>query len=157
MYSITVGNVDLSFESALISVPRDGSDHDWLCNAWVDTCQDIDVIQANGYATVLGLTGWATEKGPHVVRLVEPLTDTEQAVVDYYVRLAFAVKVPREATLSAIQTVSYSWGKLISLNWGALGYAPGGCEYCILPFDSFAICLGHLRLDWAKVKVNTKA
>lgn len=69
MHSITVGAVEVSFESALISVPRDGSDHDWLCNDWVEVSQPIEVVEADGWATVTGLTGIATEKGTHVVRL----------------------------------------------------------------------------------------
>lgn len=157
MHSITVGEVEVSFESALISVPRDGSDHDWLCNDWVDVRQTIDVIQADGWATVTGLTGIAPEKGTHVVRLLAPTAYTEHEVVDYFVRSATTSNVSREAIVEAVEINGHSWGRLISLNWSVLGYAPGGIEYCILPTNGCAITLGHLRLKWATVEIRAKA
>jgi hypothetical protein len=156
MHSITVGSVEVSFESALISIPQDGFDHDWLCDVWVDARQPINVMQADGWVTVIGLTGMATEKCPHVVCHLHPPAYTEEDVIEYFVSLAAAANTPREAANNAVVIVSYPWGKLISLNWSALGYAPGGSEYCMLPTDSCAISLGHLRLDWATVQVHAK-
>jgi hypothetical protein len=155
MHSITVGNLVLSFKSALISVPRDGSSYDWLCNDWVDMSQPIEITQTDLQTTVTGLIGTSTQKGPHIIRYLQPSACSEQQVIEWFARLYTSATSPSiEDINNAVMITSYPWGKLISLNWGALGYAPGGVEHCILPIKSCAVSLGCLRLDWTNLEVH---
>ncbi len=63
MHCIDLGLLQLSFEAALISVPRDGVDYDWLNEDWIDTPQQIEIVQGDGSATVVCMTGRFTQKG----------------------------------------------------------------------------------------------
>ena len=154
MYSIDLGTPKLEFESALIMVPRDGVTYDWLNNDWVDTQQQIEIEQSDGSATVTGLTRSFPPRDPYLVRIVTPLINTEQGVIEYLqsqpIRSELATS---DALRAAIKSQDFQWGKLLSLDWTALGYAPGGTEYCLLPAGGPAISVGLLRLDWATVRV----
>ncbi|KHK55790.1 hypothetical protein PI87_12285 [Ralstonia sp. A12] len=154
MYSIDLGTLKLEFESARVMVPRDGVTYDWFNNDWIDTQQQIEIEQSDGSAMVTGLTGRFTQRGPYRVGIVTPRIDTEQGVIEY-----LQSKPPRselatsEAVQAAVKSQDFHWGKLLSLDWTALGYAPGGTEYCLLPAGGPAISVDLLRLDWATVRV----
>lgn len=153
MHSITIGEFDIRFEPALVSVPRDGTEYDWLCNDWVRVRHLIEIEQADGWATVTGMNGSPREKRAHVVRPLQPAALTEDKIVDHFIESALTAHTSVEEIISLIAITSYPWGRLVSLNWTALDYAPGGTEFCMLPNDGYAISLGLLALEWATVQV----
>jgi hypothetical protein len=157
MYSIELRSVKICFASALISVPRDGSDYDWINDEWVDIAQQIEIVQAGESATVYGLTGYGAEKGCHVIQVIDPPIYTEYELLEHLLKGAAVTKLPRETLLPAVAFASYPWGKLISLNWKTIGYAPGGVEHYMLPSDGSAIHLGFLRLNWPSVQIYATA
>lgn len=152
MHSITIGPFEVRFEPALVSVPRDGSEYDWLCDDWIEVPHLIKIEQADGWATVTGLNGGPTEKRRNVVRPLRPAALTESEIVDYFIQSALTEYCTREDIEKQIAVTNYQWGKLVSLNWTALGYAPGGTEYCMLPNDGVAISLDLLALEWTTMK-----
>ncbi|WP_156401427.1 hypothetical protein [Duganella sp. Root1480D1] len=155
MHSIIIGPFEVRFEPALVSVPRDGTEYDWICEDWVEVRHLLEIEQADGWATVIGLNGGPRDKKPHVVRPLSPTAFTEQEIVEYFIKSASTAYTSRDQIKNLISTTNYPWGKVVSLNWTALGYAPGGTEFCMLPNDGCAISLGHLALDWATVKVSS--
>ncbi|UCJ18772.1 hypothetical protein K5Q02_10560 [Pseudomonas sp. MM211] len=157
MYSIDLGSLRISFAAALVSAPYSGINHDWLSEDWRDTSQELKIHQGERSATITGLTGFGAEKGQHVIHVIEPPIKTEHELLAYFLKKAEISKFPQEILLNAVSSLEYSWGKLVSLNWTALGYAPGGAEYCVLPTNFSAISLGFLRLDWPTVRVYPKA
>lgn len=157
MYSIDLGSLRISFAAALVSAPCSGINHDWLNEEWRDTPQELKIHQGESSAKIMGLTGFGAEKGQHVIHVIEPPIKTEHELMAYFLKKAEISKFPQEILLNAINSLEYPWGKLVSLNWTVLGYAPGGTEYCVLPTNFSAISLGFLRLDWPTVRVYPKA
>ncbi|SFG78048.1 hypothetical protein SAMN05518865_11872 [Duganella sp. CF458] len=155
MHTITIGAFELSFEPALVSVPRDGSDYDWLCNDWIGVRHLIKIEQADGWATVTGLNGGPTEKRRHVIRPLLPTALTDSEIVDHFVQSALTEYRTREDIEKQIAITNYPWGNLVSLNWTSHGYAPGGTEYCMLLNEGIAISLGLLALDWSTIKISS--
>lgn len=154
MYSINLGMLKLEFESALVRVPRDGVNYDWLNDDWIDTQQQIEIEQDDCSATVIGLTGRFAQKGPHSIRILTPLIETEEGVIAHLLGKADQPELPRDFLRAAVSSQAFHWGKLLSLDWGALSYAPGGVEYCLLPVGGPAVSVGFLRLDWATVRLS---
>ncbi|KAG8153335.1 hypothetical protein [Burkholderia catarinensis] len=153
MYSINLGLVRLDFEAAVIKVPCNG-DYDWMTEEWIDTRQEIDIVQAVQSATVFGTTGRFAQNGPHLVEVLLPHLYVEKEVVAHLQSKPDTSQLPERIVRDAVKTDHYSWGKLISMDWGSLGYAPGGLEYCLLPIDGPAISIGFLRLDWTSVRIH---
>jgi hypothetical protein len=153
MYSIALGSLTLEFGAALIEVPCNGS-YDWLNEDWDEIPQEIQIVQGDTSAIVTGLTGRFAEKGPHWVEVISPCIFCECDVVEHLLSKPDTSGQSESEIRDALRTANFPWGKLVSLNWGSLGYAPGGTEYCLLPSSSPAISLGFLRLDWASVRVN---
>ncbi|WP_155952615.1 hypothetical protein [Pseudomonas sp. URMO17WK12:I4] len=157
MYSIDLGSLRIYFAAALVSVPSSGVNHDWLSEEWKDTPQKLKIHQDETSVTITGLAGFGAGKGKHVIHVIEPLIKTEHELRAYFLKKAEISKLKQGVLLNAINSLEYPWGKLVSLNWTALGYAPGGAEYCILPANFSAISLGFLRLDWSTVRIHPKA
>lgn len=153
MYSISLGPLTLDFDAAMIMVPSNG-DYDWMTEDWVDTRQEIEVTQGDTSATVIGVTGLFAQKGPHLIEVLLPRIYVETEVVEYLLSKPDTSGLRENVVRRAVQTVHFSWGMLVSLNWGSLSYAPGGVEYCLLPTGCPAISVGYLRLDWASVRVR---
>ncbi|MDB0571799.1 hypothetical protein LBW59_13600 [Ralstonia solanacearum] len=153
MYSIDLGEFRLDFESAIIWAPCDGTNYDWLNPDWADTPQQIEIVQGDGSASVIGLTGRFAQRGPHAVRILAPSIRTEQGVVEHLLRKAGPPELPWDIKRAAIKSQDFPWGTLLSLDYCVLGYAPGGTEYCLLPIGGPAISLDFLRLDWATVRI----
>ena len=154
MYSIQLGLRRLKFESALISIPRDLSDSgDWMNSDFVDDIQKIEVIQRTGSAVVVGLSGFGAEKGKHVVETVFPPLQSKDKVISHIVSTGVKEQVQPDAVRAAVDIAEYPCGLVIALNWGKLGFAPGGRQYWILPFIGDAISLGFLRLNWPTVSI----
>ena len=153
MYSIALGLLTLDFGAALISAPSNG-DYDWMNEDWSHIRQEIAVIQRETSAKVIGVTGRFAEKGPHVVEILLPHIFVENEVVEHLLAKTDSSGLGKTKLREAVRTTCFSWGKLVSLNWSKLGYAPGGTEYCILPIDGPAISMGFLRLDWAGLRIR---
>lgn len=153
MYSITLGPLTLDFDAALITVPNNG-DYDWMNEEWGDIRQEIVILQGETSAKVIGVTGRFAEKGPHAVEIISPHIFIESEVVDHLLTKPDTSGLSETEVRGAVRTVRHSWGKLISLNWKELGYAPGGTEYCILPTGGPAISMGFLRLDWNGLRIR---
>lgn len=153
MYSIALGPLTLDFDTALIIVPRNG-DYDWMNEEWIDVRQEIEVIQGETSAKVIGVTGRFAEKGLHVIEILSPRIFVESEVVEHLLSKPDTSGLSENKVRGAVRTTHFPWGKLVSLNWKELGYAPGGTEYCLLPIDGPAISTGYLRLDWAGVRVR---
>lgn len=154
MHSIIIGTFEVRFEPALVSVPRNGGDYDWLCDDWMEVRHLIEVEQADGWATVIGLNGSPREKRSHVIRPLQPAAITEQEIFDYFISSALNAHTSLAEIENPISIATYPWGKLVSLNWTDLDYAPGGTEFCMLPNDGYAISFGLLALDWDTVQLS---
>jgi hypothetical protein len=153
MYSIALGPLTLDFDAAMIMVPSIG-DYDWMNDEWIDTRQEIEVVQGDTSATVIGVTGRFAQKGPHLIESLSPCIYIENEVVEHLLSKSDISGLPENIVRGAVQTAHFPWGKLVSMNWGSLGYAPGGVAYCLLPTGGPAISVGHLRLDWAGVRIR---
>ncbi|WP_175751991.1 hypothetical protein [Burkholderia ambifaria] len=153
MYSIALGPFTLDFDAALIRVSSDG-DYDWMNEEWIDVQQEIVIVQGEISAKVIGVTGRFSEKGPHIIEILSPRIFVESEIVEHLLSKSSASGQGESKMRGAVHTTHFSWGKLVSLNWMELGYAPGGTEYCILPTDGPAISTGYLRLDWASVRIR---
>lgn len=156
MYSIALGPLTLYFDAAMITVPSNG-DYDWMNEEWIDVRQEIEVVQCGTSATVIGVTGRFAQKGPHVIEVLSPHIYAESEVVEHLLSKPDTSGISEDKVRGAIHTTLFPWGKLVSLDWSELGYAPGGTEYCLLPTGGPAISTGHLRLDWAGVRIRPSA
>jgi hypothetical protein len=154
MYSIDLGLLRLDFEAAIIKVPRN-RDYDWMNEDWVDTQQQIEIVQAELSATVFGATGRFAQTGPHLIEILSPHLYAAKEVVAHLLSKPNTSGLPESIVRDAVKTDHYSWGSLMSMDWGSLGYAPGGVEYCLLPNDGPAISIGFLRLKWTSVRIHT--
>ena len=154
MYSIDLGLVRLDFEKTIIEVPRNG-DYDWMNEDWIDTQQQIEIVQDEQSATVFGSTGRFAQIGPHLIGILSPHLYVEKEVVAYLLSRSNTSGLPEKIVRGAVKIDHYSWGTLISVDWGSLGHAPGGVEYCLLPIAGPAILIGFLRLDWTSVQIHT--
>lgn len=153
MYSIALGLLTLDFDTALITVSNNG-DYDWMNEEWRDIRQEIVILQGETSAKVIGVTGRFAEKGPHTVEIVSPHIFIESEVVEHLLTKPDTAGLSETNVRGVVRTKRFPWGKLISLNWRELGYAPGGVEYCILPTDGPAISMGFLRLDWNGLRIR---
>lgn len=153
MYSIVLGPLTLDFDAAMIMVPSNG-DYDWMNEEWIDVRQEIEIVQGDTSAKVIGVTGRYTEKGPHVIEILSPRLFVESEVIEHLLSSPDSAGISKRKMQHAVRTAEFPWGTLVSLDWGELGYAPGGMEYCILPTDGPAISMGYLRLDWAGVRIR---
>jgi len=93
-------------------------------------------------------------EGPHLIEILSPHIYVENEVVEHLLSKSDTSGLPENIVKGAVQIAHFSWGTLVSLNWGLLGYAPGGVEYCLLPIGGPAISVGHLRLDWTGVHIR---
>ncbi|GEM_PF-3691496 len=82
--------------------------------------------------------------------VIEP----EEGAIAHLLSKAGKPELPRDFLRAAVHSQKFHWGKLLSLDWGALSYVPGGVEYCLLPAGGPAVSVGFLRLDWATVRLN---
>ena len=158
MYSVQLGRLVLEFERALIHVPQNagGLDYDsgdWK-DEWIDREQQIEVHQRRHHAMVMGLNGFGKQRGEHRVEVVEPGMTDLHATCDYLVAQAAISPTENELVRAAVEVTVFPCGQVLSLNWSALGYAPGGRQYCLLPHGLPAISTGFLRLDWKSVAVR---
>ena len=153
MYSVDLELLRLDFETATIKVPRNGN-YDWMNEDWIDTQQRIELVQAEKSATVLCETGRFAEKGPHSIEILVPHLYGESEVVAHLLSKPTTSGLHESVVRQAVRVDLYSWGKLISLNWGLLGYAPGGVQYCLLPTGFPAVSVGFLQLDWASARIR---
>ncbi|WP_442782318.1 hypothetical protein [Collimonas fungivorans] len=153
MYSIPLGALVLDFDAAMIMVPSNGN-YDWMNDQWIDTRQEIEIVQTDTSATVIGVTGRPAQKGPHLIEILSPRIHVESEVVEHLLSKPDISGLPENIVRGAVQIAYFSWGKLVSQDWGSLGYAPGGVEYCLLPTGGPAISVGHLRLDWTGVHIR---
>ncbi|MEM5318178.1 hypothetical protein [Paraburkholderia sp. JHI869] len=156
MYSIELGLVRLDFRTAIIKVPRNG-DYDSMNEDWIDTEQEIELVQAAQSATVFCSTGRFAQKEPHLVEILFPHLFAEKEVAAHLLSKSDMSGSPENMMRDAVKTDHYSWGRLISMDWGSMGYAPGGVEYCLLPIDGPAISTGFLRLDWPSVQIHASS
>lgn len=158
MYSIRLGQVVLEFERALIRVPQkvgapEGGADEWS-EEWADRPQHIEVRQHRRHAVVVGLDGFGAQRGEHRVEMLEPPVHSLPAALAYLVAQAAASEGENELVRQTVDVAEFPCGQVLSLNWSALGYAPGGRQYCLLPHDLPAIGTGFLRLDWQGVTVR---
>jgi len=153
MYSIDLGLMRLDFKAAIINVPRHG-DYDWMNADWIDTQQGIEIVQSERSATVFCTTGRFAQKGPHLIEVVLPHLYSEKEVVAHLLSKPNTSGLPESMVRDAMKIEHFSWGMLFSMDWGSMGYAPGGVEYCLLPIDGPAISTGFLRLDWPSVQIH---
>ncbi|SEI20717.1 hypothetical protein [Paraburkholderia hospita] len=156
MYSIALGPLTLDFDSAMIMVPSNG-DYDWMNEDWIEVRQEIEVVQGETSATVIGLAGRFTQTGPHIIEIVSPRIFVESEVVEHLLSKHHTFGLSENTMRGAVHTMHFPWGKLVSLDWTKLGYAPGGVEYCLLPTDGPAISTGYLRLDWTSVRLRSSS
>jgi hypothetical protein len=154
MYSIQLGQVVLEFERALIHVPCDAHDAGELTDVWIDAPQRIDIHRQWGHVKVIGLDGFGAQRGEHCVTVVEPALLTADAVKEYLVTQASRAAGEGELVRQVLECTEHACGQVFCLNWSALGYAPGGRQYCLLPHGRAAISTGFLRLDWDTVLVR---
>lgn len=152
MYSFIVGSIRVPFSSAMMTVSRDISHHDWRDDEGVYARQDIHTLQGLGSATVKGLNGMRREMGPHAVQVLNPrvFTETEPAL-----HLARSGGSTAEEILSVMTSTDYDWGKLVEINWTALEYVPGGFFYYLLPLDHPVVDLAGLKLDWPSIAITS--
>lgn len=155
MYSVDLEILMLDFDTAMIKVPRDGN-YDWMNEDWIETRQRIEIFQGERSATVLSSTGQFSPKGSHSIEILSPQMYTTEEVIAHLLAKPNPSGLPEGVIRKSVEIDHHSWGNLISLNWGALGYAPGGTEYCLLPDGSPAISIGFLRLDWKSVRICPK-
>lgn len=153
MYSVDLGLVRLDFKAAVINVPRNG-DYDWMNADWIDTQQEIEIVQLEQTATVFCATGRFAQVGPHLIEVLLPRLYTEKEVAAHLLSKPNTSRSPENMARDAVKVDRHSWGKLISMDWRAMGHAPGGIEYCLLPIDGPAISTGFLRLDWPSVEIH---
>lgn len=50
---------------------------------------------------------------------------------------------------------SYHWGELFLIDWGQLGYAPGGIESFLLPHHYYGVQVGFFQFDWQSFNIRT--
>ncbi|MEK8035053.1 hypothetical protein AACH06_29910 [Ideonella sp. DXS29W] len=151
MKVINVGKVQITFSSAVVTVTRRIEHRDWVDEGGSYAPQEIEIIQAKDSATVVGLSGTQREMGPHQVRVVSAAVFTPLDLARHFQDLH---GVETEALLDAMFTTDYPWGKLVALNWSAMGYVPGGVTHVILPNGHPAVDLGALKLEWPSVEIN---
>lgn len=151
MKTLSIGSIQISFSSAVITVARDISHHDWFDEEGAYARQEIEISQREAFAVVIGLTGTARERGPHTVRVVSPNVFTR---LDLAVHLESEHQESRHELLGAMFTTDYSWGQLVALNWSDLDWVPGGISHYLLPHEHPVITLGLLKLDWPSIEIK---
>lgn len=156
MYSLDLEVLRLDFVAAMIKVPLDGY-YDWMNEEWVDTPQELEITHSKAGVTVFSSVGRFAQKGPHLIEILSPQVHTEEGVVAYLRAKPGNTGLSEDALQKAVKVDTYLWGRLFSLDWISLGYAPGGTEYCLLPTGGPAITIGFLSLDWTSIQVHPKA
>jgi hypothetical protein len=155
MHTVILGSFTISFKSPLISVPSDGTEHDWICEGWIDVPQQVEVTSHGCSATVLAHTGYGAAIGPHTIETLAPTIGTDQGLLEYILQSAtVAHKISRDAVLLAVSTANYPWGTLFSMDWTRLGDAPGGIQHWMLLPRRGVVSVGFLQLDWGTVQVH---
>lgn len=155
MYSIHVGAVTVSFNSAMMTVPRQLQHHDWYDEEGVYVHQAITIEQHAQSATVTSQLGVLGEKGPHHVNVCEPAACT---VLELAKQLVLQTQNLHtlDDILQIMMLTDYPWGKLLACDWSKLEYIPGGVSYYLLPNKHPAISIGKLKLDWPTVDVKPR-
>ncbi|MEC7121027.1 MAG: hypothetical protein VXW65_14160, partial [Pseudomonadota bacterium] len=49
---------------------------------------------------------------------------------------------------------SYQWGEVFLIDWGKLGFAPGGTESFLLPHQYHGVYVGFFCFDWQSLKIS---
>jgi len=148
MYSVEISSIKLSFEPAIIQVPENGSNFDWLNDKLIKKPQKIEVVQKTDSVLIKGLSGYGTQLGENDVHLIKPeLTNIDDVKMHLH-KVAEERGNDSKSIAKAIECVNYSWGVLVSLLWHELGYAPGGSESVVLPNNSKAIYFGLVSINW---------
>lgn len=155
MYSIRLGHTVLEFQRALIHAPHLLPHPGTACLLPGFLPQQIEVKQCRDHALVCGLDGFGRERGAHRVEVVTPGIVEADGVLDYLTRQANVAADELGLVRDAIECADYPCGRVFCLNLGALGFAPGGRRYCLLPHGMAAISTGFLCLDWKTVAVHT--
>lgn len=154
MYSVEISSIKLGFEPAIIQLPENGSNFDWLSDKWIKEPQRIEVIQKADSALIKGLSGYGTQLGENNVHLIKPELTNVEGVKTYLHKVAEERGDDTKNIGKAIECINYSWGILISLLWHELGYAPGGSESVVLPNNSKAIYFGLVPINWSSLIIE---
>lgn len=151
---IILKGISVQFEKALAVVAADHSEWDWICKDWVEVPQDVSIEQTDGVAIVTAYSSAGNTKVTNRIYVVEPIVFSNDQAVSFILTKISDSNVNLSDFQSAISRQDFDYGYVYSLAWHNLGYAPGGFEYFVLPFNGPLFTTGFLKLDWKNVKVE---
>ena len=149
MFTFTTGAVTVTSSSAMMHMAKQG---DWLNGEDIGFWQNVEIAQnvTEGTDTATAIKSQVTK--PTNARLLDAPISSAIDLARYLETVHTGVTTKN--FLSAMLVVEYEWGKLVEVSWSALGFAPGGVSYFLLPHDLPCVDLWDLKLDWDSVTVQ---
>ena len=143
MHRIELRTVNLSFDSAFVRMPADGSDWDWICNDWKLVERNIEVECSDEFVHIQ-LIGNCGPYNKFRIEELKPNIDSVAQLIEFVGLNNY--RVEKEL---------YNWGTRISFIEKKLFSVSGG-RFFILPDNGSVIEVEGLELNWEKLKVEKK-
>jgi hypothetical protein len=132
----------------------------WACENWVDVPIAMSVETTRDGVLVTPLE-WSQQKafkpnqvyGLPIEQLISVFDGTIDEVVEKFRVKAGSDSVANNATSRHV----FHWGTLLKLNWGLLGYAPGGVEHYLFPTGTRGVHFEFLQANWDDLIIKPHA
>ncbi|WP_156116661.1 hypothetical protein [Massilia sp. 9096] len=147
MYTFIIGVLKVTSSSATIQVFSPG---DWLDNADASVWKNVEVTQDFMAGCDAETAKSRRLNGPDYPRLLDVSISNAVDLARYSETIHSGTK----RFFNAMRVAGYECGELVELSRSALGYAPGGISYFLLPHDLPCVDLRCLKLDWGSVIVQ---